>query len=403
MQEIIIKHEGIVVGAAQSAIITETRKISPVSYWGNDDRYIDTIPGPADIKIECHRIRLPRDRAASIFTEDYPSSRNQTFPFDIEIRDGETTTYLRNIWISSTGYTYTTDDYYIIESAILDAESISTEPNYEYDEVNKQLIIDHIQKYMRDSLSSFVGEPSTKTTQLRMAEQVKHQLASVLGQGYYDDIDVTCKPDPIDPTLMHFAFNMPMPYGTVGAFVFPDPIDNDQLSLADEWDEDTNPDIQLFDVGILNGVVWGEKDTGYGFIDTARDLLDAGMIDAAGVRELLNNHSFQYELPPEPFPLAIDTEPTYTLPNPIVGIPSPIGAQGPAGVPGIPDAPGPTAPTIIPEKENSSLPILMLLGAFIGGVINTYFQLNKSTSVRVATDTIEDTVEDAISELEKTV
>jgi hypothetical protein len=403
MQEIIIKFGDTIVGAAQRAIITETRKISPISYWGSDnERHIDRIPGPTDIKIEVHRMRLDKDRIANLFTKTYPDPSTQKLPFDIEIKDGETTTYIHNAWFSTTGYVYATEDWNIIDISTLDAESISTTPTYDYDEINKQRIIDYIQKSMSSSLQPFIGQPSTKSSQFAMAQQIQHQLTSALGPEY-SDLNVSCTTDLNDPTLMHFAFNMPMPYGTVGAFVFPDPIDNDQLSLADEWDEDTNPDIQLFDVGILNGVVWGEKDTGYGFIDTARDLLDAGMIDAAGVRELLNNHSFQYELPPEPFPLAIDTEPTYTLPNPIVGIPSPIGAQGPAGVPGIPDAPGPTAPTVIPEKENSSLPILMLLGAFIGGVINTYFQLNKSTSVRVATDTIEDTVEDAILELEKTV
>jgi hypothetical protein len=138
---IIIKVGVEAVGALQSITINETRSVKMIDEVGTDG-HIDSAPMKSvDIKGTCKRVRLDRLRVAEAFSRGYVHVASQRYPFDIEIIDTQNApsdstdplndpativTKVSNVWITSTGVTYSATDFIIIEDMSFEAEVIKS-------------------------------------------------------------------------------------------------------------------------------------------------------------------------------------------------------------------------------------------------------------------------------------
>ena len=122
-----------IVGAVQSLQITERRGIKRIPEVGTDG-FIDSAPGSStEITGSCKRTRFDGVRIAQAFRRGFVHVHAQREPFDIQIYDiieGSTTnvivTEVKNVWINSISYTYSADDFIIVDDMSFDAETIQS-------------------------------------------------------------------------------------------------------------------------------------------------------------------------------------------------------------------------------------------------------------------------------------
>lgn len=126
--------DGIAVGAIQKMDVQEKRSIKMVDEIGSDG-HVDSAPtSSTDITGSCTRTRFDGQRIAEAFMRGFVHVKSQRLPFDIEIQDnfkgGDensiVVTTIRNVWIASIGYTYSADNFIIIEDLSWQAESIDS-------------------------------------------------------------------------------------------------------------------------------------------------------------------------------------------------------------------------------------------------------------------------------------
>lgn len=128
---IVIKVGDYIVGAIQSINVDEKRSIRMIDEVGTDG-HIDSAPNKsADYTGNCERVRFDRQRIAEAFNRGFVHVSSQRIPFDIEIHDifadsdtnNAVITVLKNVWISSIGYTYNVSDWIITDKMGFEAET----------------------------------------------------------------------------------------------------------------------------------------------------------------------------------------------------------------------------------------------------------------------------------------
>lgn len=129
---IIIKVDGLVIGAVKSIRINEQRTIGMVAEVGTDG-FIDSAPTRStEISGSCTRTRFNRKRMLEAFGRGYTHIHAQRLPFDIEIHDifadadqnNAIITVVENVWFESLNYTYDSEAYLIMEDCNFKAERI---------------------------------------------------------------------------------------------------------------------------------------------------------------------------------------------------------------------------------------------------------------------------------------
>lgn len=128
---IVIKVGNTAVGAIQSIQVREQRNIQMIDEVGTDG-HIDSVPiKSTDISGECRRTRFDRLRVSEAFSRDFLHVHAQRIPFDIDIYDNwngdgsnAIITTIRNVWIQSISYSYTADNWVIIDDMSFVAEAI---------------------------------------------------------------------------------------------------------------------------------------------------------------------------------------------------------------------------------------------------------------------------------------
>jgi hypothetical protein len=129
---IIIKVDGNVVGAVKSLEVTESRTLKMIDEVGTDG-HIDSAPSAStNITGSCQRTRFDRMRIAEAFSRGFIHVHAQRIPFDLEIQDifhdsdpaNAIITTIRNVWIKDIRYTYSADDFIIVENMSWEAEGI---------------------------------------------------------------------------------------------------------------------------------------------------------------------------------------------------------------------------------------------------------------------------------------
>ena len=129
---IVIKVSGNTVGAVKSLEINEDRELKMIDEVGTDG-HIDSAPSRStNITGSCERTRFGRLRIAEAFSRGFIHVGSQRIPFDIEVQDifhdadisNAIITTIKNVWIKSIRYRYTTDDYVIVENMTWEAEGI---------------------------------------------------------------------------------------------------------------------------------------------------------------------------------------------------------------------------------------------------------------------------------------
>lgn len=128
---IVIKVNGMAVGAIQSIQVREQRNIQMIDEVGTDG-HIDSVPiKSTDISGECRRTRFDKQRVGEAFSRDFLHVHAQRIPFDIDIFDNwngngssSIITTIKNVWIQSISYQYTADNWVIIDDMSFMAEAI---------------------------------------------------------------------------------------------------------------------------------------------------------------------------------------------------------------------------------------------------------------------------------------
>ena len=121
------------VGAIQTIQINEKRNVSAVDEVGTDG-HIDSVPTKStDIEGSCNRIRYDRLRISEAFSRGFLHVKSQRVPFDIDIYDkwnGDNenmiVTTIKNVWITSIGYSYKADGWIVVDDMNWMAEDISS-------------------------------------------------------------------------------------------------------------------------------------------------------------------------------------------------------------------------------------------------------------------------------------
>lgn len=124
------------VGAIKSITIQENREIKQIDEVGTDG-HIDSVPTRStNISGSCDRVRFDRLRIAEAFGRGFVHVSSQAYPFDIVIIDrqksdegSQISTIIKNVWIKSIDYTYSSDDWIITDKMSWEAESISSHLN----------------------------------------------------------------------------------------------------------------------------------------------------------------------------------------------------------------------------------------------------------------------------------
>jgi hypothetical protein len=119
------------VGAIQSMDINESRNIKMIDEVGTDG-HIDSVPNQStNITGDCTRVRFDRLRIAEAFDRGFIHVASQIYPFDIVIFDKQKlavglqiSTTIKNVWIKSIAYTYSSNDWVITDKMSWEAETI---------------------------------------------------------------------------------------------------------------------------------------------------------------------------------------------------------------------------------------------------------------------------------------
>lgn len=121
------------IGAVQELSIDENRAIKQIDEVGTDG-HIDSVPNQStNIAGTCNRIRFNKMRIAEAFSRSFVHAHSQRFPFDIVIIDqwngsgnNALITTIRNVWIKSISYRYSSSDWVITDNMSWEAETIYT-------------------------------------------------------------------------------------------------------------------------------------------------------------------------------------------------------------------------------------------------------------------------------------
>lgn len=126
--------DGIAVGAIKKLDVQETRSIAKWAEVGSDG-IIDSLPKSAtEISGTCTRTRFDGQRITEAFLRGFIHVKSQRTPFDIEIQDNFRgaddasiiVTTIRNVWISKVSYSYSADDFVIVDDMSWEAETIDS-------------------------------------------------------------------------------------------------------------------------------------------------------------------------------------------------------------------------------------------------------------------------------------
>jgi hypothetical protein len=130
---IVITCNGNTIGALQELLINEARGgIKMIDEIGTDG-HIDSAPnGSTNYSVSANRVRFARTRIAEAFSRPFIHVKSQRIPFDIEIHDifhdadpgNAIITVVKNIWIKSISYSYSSDNWIIADKMEMDAEDI---------------------------------------------------------------------------------------------------------------------------------------------------------------------------------------------------------------------------------------------------------------------------------------
>ncbi len=129
---IIIKVDGMPIGAVKTLNITESRQIAMIAEVGADG-FIDSAPSRStEISGSCTRTRFAGQRITEAFGRGYIHIHSQRVPFDIEIQDiyasadtaNSIITTVENVWFENLDFSYQADNYIIEETIRWKAERI---------------------------------------------------------------------------------------------------------------------------------------------------------------------------------------------------------------------------------------------------------------------------------------
>ncbi len=131
---IVIKVDGNVIGAIKTMEISESRNLKMVDEVGTDG-HIDSAPtSSTNITGSCTRTRFDKMRIAEAFGRGFVHVASQRIPFNIEIHDifadsdpnNAIITTIQNVWIKDIRYSYSADDYIIVDNMSWEAERINS-------------------------------------------------------------------------------------------------------------------------------------------------------------------------------------------------------------------------------------------------------------------------------------
>lgn len=136
--QIIIKVDGVAVGAIQSLKVNQNRPLKALSEVGTDG-IIEIVPnGATTFKLDADRIVFDNLRLPEAFKRGFRFINSQRLPFDIDIYDigntapaanveesgdGVVVMTFKNCWFGSMSTSYNSGDYTITESAGIEAET----------------------------------------------------------------------------------------------------------------------------------------------------------------------------------------------------------------------------------------------------------------------------------------
>lgn len=128
---IVVRIGATAVGAIQKISVNEKRTVQPVDEVGTDG-HIDSVPTKStDYDGTCSRTRFERLRITEAFSRGFLHVKSQRIPFDIDIYDNwngdganSIITTIKNVWITSISYTYSSTDWIIIDEMGWMAEDI---------------------------------------------------------------------------------------------------------------------------------------------------------------------------------------------------------------------------------------------------------------------------------------
>lgn len=130
---IVIKVGNNVIGAIKTLDVTESRGTIKMINEVGTDGHIDSAPATSvDVSGSCSRTRFDRMRIAEAFSRPFIHVGSQRLPFDIEIHDlfadsdpnNAVITVIQNVWIKDIRYTYSSDDFVIVDTMSWTAERI---------------------------------------------------------------------------------------------------------------------------------------------------------------------------------------------------------------------------------------------------------------------------------------
>jgi hypothetical protein len=128
---IIIQVGNTPVGAVQGLTVNENRPLRQISEVGTDGS-VDSVPsGSSTFTVNATRIRFDKLRIAQAFSRGFVHVQSQRYPFDILIIDNQSQdpsnqiiTTLKNCWIQSISYAYSSDNWIISETMNCQVETI---------------------------------------------------------------------------------------------------------------------------------------------------------------------------------------------------------------------------------------------------------------------------------------
>jgi len=128
---VIIMVNGTAVGAIQELSVNEQGNVQMIDEVGTDGPVDSVRNSSVKITGTCRRIRFDRMRITEAFSRGFLHVASQAYPFDIVILDrqksdagNQISTVIKNVWISSLGYSYGSQDYIITDTMGWSAEHI---------------------------------------------------------------------------------------------------------------------------------------------------------------------------------------------------------------------------------------------------------------------------------------
>ena len=128
---VIILVNGTAVGAIQSLSVNESGSIQIIDEVGSDGAIDSVRNSSVKISGSCKRIRFDRMRISEAFSRGFLHVAAQAYPFDIVILDrqksdagNQISTVIKNVWIETISYAYTSSDYIIADDMGWKAETI---------------------------------------------------------------------------------------------------------------------------------------------------------------------------------------------------------------------------------------------------------------------------------------